>query len=362
MVALTALPGSPAIDGPRPASPGDVPEVIALVDTAMRDGTDQSMLTDYPLVWAPDNLHNVRVLRVDGELAAVVPVLPRAAVLRGRPMRVGIISPTATAPAHQHRGYGSRCLESAIAAMADAGCALSVLWTLVATFPFYERAGWHPIPYQGLAYALTRADAAAFPVDPTVTVAPLDPTDDEVLRAVCALHDADGRGEGIRRSLREAGALFALPKLRTLVARREGHVAGYLVASRSVNKPGLIEAGGDDGAIETLLREALEALPGHATVDAHALATPTSLGAIIERRMAHRRRVVEASMMVRVNDVDAVLGEPAPADLDPVEWVAALFGSHPARTSASSTFTDGLADALGIGLPLELPIPVLDRS
>src|SRR6476661_4692845 len=94
MLAVTGPPDPVTIDGPRPARPADLPEVIALVDAAMRAGTDQTLLTDYPLVYDPANLHNVRVLRVDGELASVVPVLPRDAVVAGRLIRIGIISPT----------------------------------------------------------------------------------------------------------------------------------------------------------------------------------------------------------------------------------------------------------------------------
>lgn len=358
MVALTAAPPTPALDGPRPALPGDVAEVVALVDAAMRAGTDQTMLTDYPLVYAAENLVNVRVIRVDGELVSVVPVLPRAAVLQGRPIRIGIISPTATAPAHQHRGYGSRCLESAIDAMADAGCALSVLWTLVETFPFYELAGYHPVAFPGVAYALGSGDASLFPADAQVAVSALDPADGSTLAAIGALHDADA-GEGIRRDAREARALFALPKVHTMVGRRHGEVAGYLVVSDALNKPGLIEAGGDPAAIETLVQTALLGLGDGATIDAHALRVPTAFCAVLDRRVPERRRVVEAAMMVRVNDVEAVLGRVPPIALDRAMWAAALFGSHPARPAVVPT---GLQAALGVGLPLALPIPVLDRS
>jgi GNAT superfamily N-acetyltransferase len=359
MVAFTAAPPTPVVDGPRPALPGDVAEVVALVDAAMRAGTDQSMLTDYPLVYAADNLVNVRVLRVDGELVSVVPVIPRAAVLQGRPVRIGIISPTATAPAHQHRGYGSRCLASAIEAMADAGCALSVLWTLVETFPFYEHAGYHPVVFPGVAYALRSRDASLFPADAQVAVSALDPADQRTLAAVRTLHDADAAGEGIRRDAREARALFALPKVRTLVGRRHGEVAGYLVVSGALNKPGLIEAGGDAATIETLVQTALLGVGDGVTVDAHALRVPTAFGAVLDRRVPERRRVVEAAIMVRVNDAAAVLGRVPPIALDRAMWAAALFGNHPARPADVPA---ALEAALGVPLPLDLPIPVLDRS
>ena len=221
---------------------------------------DQTLLTDYPLVYAPENLRNVRVLRVDGELVSVVPVLPRDAVVGTRRIKVGIISPTATAPAHRHRGYASRCLGSAIEAMADAGCALSVLWTLVETFPFYEHAGYHPVVFQNEAVTLARPDAAAFARDPAIVVGTLAATDAATLDAIRGMHDADADGQGIRRDARETRALFALPRMRTLVARRDGVPVGYLVVSEAINKPGLIEAGGEPTAVATLVQAALSGL------------------------------------------------------------------------------------------------------
>ena len=359
MLAVTGPPDPVTIDGPRPAMPADVPEVVALVDAAMRAGTGQTLLTDYPLVYDAANLRNVRILRVAGELVAVVPVLPRDAVLGDRRIRVGIISPTATAPAHQHRGYGSRCLASAIEAMADAGCALSVLWTLVETFPFYEHAGFHPVPYQGDAITLGAGDAVAFPAAPGIEVGALDPADGAALDAVRSLHDGEAGGQGIRRDARETRALFALPQMRTLVGRRDGLPVGYLVVSEAINKPGLIEAGGDPAAVTTLLRHVLAALPADATVDAPLLRAPTVLADVLERAVPGRRRVVTDGMMVRINDVEELLGRPAPIELRRQDWAAALFGSHPARPRAP---VDGLAEQLGMRLQLTLPIPVLDRS
>jgi predicted N-acetyltransferase YhbS len=355
-----------AIDGPRPATSADLADVIALVDSAMRHGSDQSLLTDYPLVYALENLHNVRVLRVHGELASVVPVLPRRIRIGRAELGLGIISPTATAVHFRHQGFGSLCLASCIEAMRDADCPLSVLWTRTETFPFYERAGYHPVGSQGFTYRLSADDRAAFAPDPSVRLALLDSFDRAALEAVHTMHERDG--DGIRRSPSEYPALFSLPKMRTLLAIRQGRPQGYLVASRSINKPGLIEAAGDRQAIETLIHHALAALPPDAWVEAHANRTPTLLSTVLDRRLPWRRTAEPAGMMVRINDLAPVLRAirrlddgrlTPPAAVTPELWAAALFGSHPLRPF---TAPDGLARWLGTSLPLHIPIPVLDRS
>jgi hypothetical protein len=57
----------------------------------LRAGSDQSMLADYPLVYLPQNLPNIFVMKVAGEIAAEVPYLPR-------PLRYGQSGSNATVP------------------------------------------------------------------------------------------------------------------------------------------------------------------------------------------------------------------------------------------------------------------------
>jgi predicted N-acetyltransferase YhbS len=357
MLAPTGLPDTPAIDGPRAARADDVPEIIALVDAEMRAGSDQSLLTDYPLVYAASNLHNVRVLRIDGELVSVVPVLPRDALIAGRRTRIGVISPTATAPGHRHRGYATCCLESAIEAMRAEGCALSVLWTLVATFPFYEHSGYHAVRYHGVAFELAAADASRFAPDPSVTIRTLDPADEPAVDAVRRMHERDE--DTIRRRPQEYPALLDLPRMQTLLAIREGRPQGYLVVSSASNKPGIIEAGGDRPAIATLIHRVLTRLDPGATIEAHVNRAPSALSLVLDRRVPERRTLVPAGMMVRINDLGALLGSEPDLSLGRAEWAAALFGSHPARPFVPPAT---LAAGVGVPLPLDLSIPVLDRS
>lgn len=98
-----------SVEGPRgvnPAMPSELEQVIGLVDAAMRKGSDQTMRSDYPLVYAPENLGNVQAVFVDGRAVATAPVLPKRVLGDGIDVGLGIISPTATDPPYQHRGYG----------------------------------------------------------------------------------------------------------------------------------------------------------------------------------------------------------------------------------------------------------------
>ena len=353
---------SHAIEGPRSATPADVAEIIALVDAEMRAGSHQTLLTDYPLVYAPANLRNVRVIAVDGRIVSVVPFLPRRIRFGAADIGIAIISPTATEPAYRHQGLASRCLESCLDRMREADCLLSALWTRERTFPFYERAGYRAIASQAFRYRLSPEDATRFAIDPRVRLEPLDPTDQASLDRIQRIHERDG--DGIHREASEYRPLFSLPVMQTLVARRDGLLVGYAIISAALNKPGLIEAGGDCAAIETLIHHALTHLGSRRSIDAHANLGQTALSMVLDRAVPYRRTVVEGGLMLRIDDVPRLLealGADPSADEDvPIgDWPYALFGSHPARRYEPP---EGLAVRLGIPLPVPLTIPVLDRS
>ena len=86
-------------EAPKPsiAQKQDLPELIALVDAAMRDGSDQSMLSDYPLVYRDLNLKNIHVVKVRGTIVTEVPYIPKWVRFERCEHGLGIISPTAGA-------------------------------------------------------------------------------------------------------------------------------------------------------------------------------------------------------------------------------------------------------------------------
>lgn len=258
----------------------------------------QSLRTDYPLVYREENLENVRILRVNGELASVVPFIPWPVVAADCRLTVGGISPTATAVAHRKKGYGRRCLDDCIRRMETIGCEVSILRTKVETFPFYEGGGYQAVRNHAWIYRCTRDDAPAF-ADHGEEVAPYDPATRRHLGAIQAMHEREPAG--VRRPAPHYPHLFSLPGMRTLLALRRGEPAAYLVVSRAVNMPGLVEAGGDESAVAALVRRALAELGETEACPAHANLTESVLGNLLERRLPGRRQPTTENRMVRIN-------------------------------------------------------------
>ena len=306
----------------------ELPEVIGLVDDAMRQEMDQTMLTDYPLVYQESNHPNIRIIKVDGRTVSVVPFLLRSIDTEDTSFTIGIISPTATDPEHRHRGYGLACLRSCLASMEEMGCDLSVLWTRIATFPFYEHGAFEPVRYQEWIYNCTRDDGGRFR-DHGERVVRYDPSTATHLDRIRSMHEAEGYG--VRRSRSEWKALLQLPLLHTLVAEEDGTSTGYLIVSGSGNKPGLIEAGGTVEAVETLYSHALRKLPEGAQVRSYDPLSGSTAGRLLERKLPGRRQLTTKSMMIRINCPLAFLRKIRP-------WLERRIGSR--RDEFSIRVTD----------------------
>ena len=285
------------------ATRDDLSGVIDLVDRVMRKSHSQSMLTDYPLVYRDGNLENISIIKQQGQVAAVVPFIAHAVEHAGCQFRVGIISPTATDPRHRRKGLGRRCLERAVEKMTAAGIELSVLWTLVSTFPFYECADFQAIRTQVHVFDLDLlADPQLF-VDHGLTISRASGRSDE-LAAIQRLHEQEPCG--IQRPQPAYRALFSLPGSTTLLARdRRGQILGYLLTSISVNKPGIVEGGGDPSVLENLLRVALRE---HLLYWRHEDPLPvydypsgSQLGALMRAKAPERQSRWSDHQMIRIN-------------------------------------------------------------
>jgi hypothetical protein len=276
------------------------------------------------------------------------------------------------------------------------GLELSVLWTQVPTFPFYELNGYQAVERFGGARRLRGRDADRFRAWPGEVTSLAEHPDR--LPDVLALHAAEV--PGVARGLDDARALHALPRMTTWLAMDGDRVAAALVESRATNKPGVLEAAGDPRAIEGLLRHVLAALPADATIDAHTGFAPDGLAALVDGPFAAVPAVPwDGNMMLRLNDpagflrgIRSWLAANRPDDARSVsiavtdiaetvvsiEWRAfgvaigsktlpthvaltrreltsALFGAHPAVPVE-------VPDALAWFPKFRVPIPVLDRS
>jgi GNAT superfamily N-acetyltransferase len=295
------------IDGPRACRPEEFEETIALINATFRANSTQDIRTDYPLIFNHDNLEHMRILKVDDQVVAHVPVAPRRVIAGDDTFTVGIISPTVTHPDYRHKGYATLCLRDNVRRMQENGWPLSVLWTVEATFPFYQNSGWEAVGNQGWVYDLRPRDEALFAGGDYETVR-FDRDSDLHLDAVMAFHEAERHR--IARTRQEYATLLTLPRIETLLAVEDARIAGYLCVGSGSNKPGVIEAGGLPRAVESLLVEVLR--NRDEDIQAVSNLTPTTLDDLLVARVLDSRRPMENAagigpQMLRINNLGLLL-------------------------------------------------------
>lgn len=292
--------GAVKYDGPCRCCLDEVTAVIELSNSVMREGSDQSFLTDYPLVYRKDNLENIQIVKANNRIVSVVPFIPRPIQHEQANFTIGIISPTATDPGYRKQGLAQLCLNECIRLMDDKQIELSVLWTLAKTFPFYEKGGFHPVRSQGWIYTLGQTDRDRFAHhgDQIVTYSPDSQT---YLNDIQSMHEQDPFG--VKRSEEEYRVLFDLPKIKTILALHDGKARAYLMVSDAANKPGLVEGGGDPAGLETLIAVALEQMNLGENRLAYDYLSGSALGRLLEQKLPDRcTAMVEGPQMVRIND------------------------------------------------------------
>lgn len=296
------------MDGPRACRESEFDEVIALINQTFRAGMDQDIRTDYPLVFDRSKLEYMRILRVDGKAVSHVPVAPRRVIANDDAFTIGIISPTVTHPDYRKRGYATLCLRDCVRIMEEEGWPVSVLWTVEATFPFYQQAGWEAVGSQGRLYTLGPSDRELFDSE-SFDVVPYDASNDGHLDTIVRIHDAEPFR--IERSRADYQALLSLPKISTFLAEGDQGQAAYLVFGESVNKPGLIEGGGDSKGLVALVGYVLgERISDD--IQVWASLTSSALGTLLEKKKPGTARPVEEGkgagyQMMRINSLEKLL-------------------------------------------------------
>lgn len=297
------------IEGPRGCRASEFEEVIALINSVFRAGTDQDIRTDYPLVFNHSKMEYMRILKVGEVVVAHVPVWPREALAGDDRLQFGIISPTVTHPDYRRRGYATLCLRDCVRIMEENGLPLSVLWTLEATFPFYQQSGWEAVGTQGRLYRLLPEEHALFESDP-FNVVQYDPKNTDMLNAMMRLHDAEPHR--IARTNDEYHALFSLPKTKIFLAMNGEKVIAYLTFGEGTNKPGIIEGGGSMAGLETLVRHLLLERSSDTEIQVLLPLVPSNLGQLIEEKKPGSGLPIEGAkgvgyQMMRVNSLERLL-------------------------------------------------------
>lgn len=298
------------MDGPRACTVSDVESSLELINKVFREGTDQDAQTDYPLVYDSSMLEFRRIIKIDNKVVSHVPVAPRLVLRNGDQLMSGLISATVTHSDYRKQGLGTLCLEDCIQIMNQRNWPTSILWTMEATFPFYQNSGWEAVGSQGFVYKLTEQDSTLFNKTSHFKIIEYDKQNNDHMNAIMQIHDAEPIR--ISRSITDYQTLFNLPKSKTIIAVDDGELVAYLTFGWSTNKPGIIESGGLTEGIETLIKHFLENEIPDENTQALVPLHKTTMGELLNSKKPKGRLPIEEAdgmgyQMNRINNMEVLL-------------------------------------------------------
>jgi len=103
------------MDGPRGATPDEVPALIELLDAVFRPGSDRSMRDDFPHIYAPGNAVNCRVMLDGDQVVSAANLVFSHAILAESRVAVASLGGVCTHPDYRGRGLASDVVDDCIA-------------------------------------------------------------------------------------------------------------------------------------------------------------------------------------------------------------------------------------------------------
>lgn len=311
-------------DGPRACDPHEFGAMLDLQNLALRTLNSRageptrmpSMGLDWPHVYYPANLDNIRVITHDGLVVSAVAIAPTTVrTPRGR-IELGGINGFVTHPDHRRRGLGTAVLHDAHRIMRESGHHVAMLGTVSQNY--YRRFGWEMGTRQR-SHTLDRANITLLPPSPDVEI-----TEDwrSHVAALTAMYAREPMGAD-----RDAHYFTLVAQSRAdrlLVALSGGEPVAYIAQwQREV-----LEYGGDVAATVTLLRRVLRDIddprasttdrpPGESTVVTLDVIVPESndglAGLLLETGIPFGQT---HHYMIKVIDLESLLGA---LDLNDIE-------------------------------------------
>lgn len=314
-------------DGPRACDPHEFGAMLDLQNLALRTLNSRagepprmpSMGLDWPHVYYPDNLDNIRVITHDGLVVSAVAICPTTVrTPRGR-IEVGGINGFVTHPDHRRRGLGTAVLHDAHRVMRESGHHIAMLGTVSQNY--YRRFGWE-MGMRQRSHTLDRANITLLPPSPDVEI-----TEDwrSHVASLTAMHARAPMGADRDEHYFTLVAQSRADRL--LVALQGGAPVAYLAERQRQ----VVEYGGDVAATVTLLRRVLRDIddprasttdrpPGESTVVTLDVIVPESndglAGLLLETGSPFGQT---HHYMIKVMNLEALLGA---LDLNEVEATA----------------------------------------
>ncbi len=242
------------LEGPRPARPDELDDILVLANAVMREGRAPTIATDYKFIYNDENAGNIIIVRDGDRVVSTTGIWMNTVEAGAGRIRAGGINCVATLSGYRGQGLATKVMYKAMEHIAGLGCHVGRLTTNINDW--YYRMGWENAGSL-YTYRLNHSNVDLLPgLAEGLTVTDTTEFNDELLTAVVELRRADRLGgvriPAIMRALLEAGSDPKLMGSKKLVVawKNDAPLAYCLDTER-----GIVEWGGEGRLVAGLLRE-----------------------------------------------------------------------------------------------------------
>ncbi len=202
------------IEGPRGVKPEEYDEMLELVKLVFRADLGERV----PLLYNPENIENLRILKVNGRIVTHIGVSIKEVSILGCRTKVGSIGSVCTHPDYRRRGFATMVLEDIIRKLEREGV---TVMSVSGGRGLYQRLGCRYVGKR-LIFNINRSDIGKFPPLYPVELVPYEK--ERHLREIAFIH----QGEPIRfwRPLEDFEAILSVVSVSVIC--RDGRPVGYM--------------------------------------------------------------------------------------------------------------------------------------
>ena len=248
----------------RAAHKSELEQVIELICLAF-DSDDHERYWQYIKGDSSYRPSQTRVVVVNDRIVSTLRVWERRMRVGESLVTMGGIGGVCTHPNYRGVGYASALMRDTIGYLQTIGCDLGVLFTIIPE-AFYRQLGWTSFPMHGFSVvcnsATQAADASAWQITDFNVETDLD--------AVARLYDfANAQQSGViarTRAYWDMAPCRIRGVLPTVVARRDGHISGYLNYEMDGERAEVREVGcvpNESEVLDALVGHLLKACEAH---------------------------------------------------------------------------------------------------
>lgn len=128
------------MEGPRSPRETELPHVMEFLDNNLRAEASWSIAAEYPTAFAPQNIHNMRIISEDEKVVSHAVLKPLVIKSPHVIFKVAAIGSVVTDDGHRGQGLSTQVIQDCLKSAAEQSCDIAILWTDL--FDFYRRMGF----------------------------------------------------------------------------------------------------------------------------------------------------------------------------------------------------------------------------